>query len=89
MEHVVNYDFPNYISDYIHRAGRVGRVGSSPTSHVTSYIAYGYECEVLWKIEEAARKTMAFHNVNANITRRINVQFGIEANNLDEKNQLV
>ena len=25
--HVVNYDFPNHIEDYVHRVGRTGRAG--------------------------------------------------------------
>ena len=28
--HVVNYDFPNHIEDYVHRVGRTGRAGYAP-----------------------------------------------------------
>jgi superfamily II DNA/RNA helicase len=27
LSHVINYDFPNTSSDYLHRAGRTGRAG--------------------------------------------------------------
>ena len=27
---MVNYDFPNYIEDYVHRVGRTGRAGYAP-----------------------------------------------------------
>ena len=27
VQHVINYDLPDYIEDYIHRIGRTGRVG--------------------------------------------------------------
>ena len=27
LSHVINYDFPNTTSDYLHRAGRAGRKG--------------------------------------------------------------
>lgn len=27
LSHVINYDFPNTASDYLHRAGRTGRAG--------------------------------------------------------------
>lgn len=29
MKHVINYDMPNNIDDYVHRIGRTGRVGNS------------------------------------------------------------
>ncbi len=51
VKHVVNYEFPDFISDYIHRVGRVGRVGSDGTGVVTSYISRKYEVELVWKVE--------------------------------------
>ncbi|CDQ86999.1 unnamed protein product, partial [Oncorhynchus mykiss] len=35
---VVNYDFPESHTDYIHRAGRVGRVGSMEDGEVLSFV---------------------------------------------------
>jgi ATP-dependent RNA helicase DDX43 len=29
VTHVVNYDFPNHIEDYVHRVGRTGRAGKT------------------------------------------------------------
>lgn len=75
VQHVINYDFPNFVSDYIHRAGRVGRVGSKSSSHVTSFVSHKWEVETLWHIEMAARKSIALHNVNANIKRKLVGQF--------------
>lgn len=28
VQHVINYDMPNSIDDYVHRIGRTGRVGN-------------------------------------------------------------
>lgn len=70
VHHVINYDFPGFVSDYIHRAGRVGRVGSSHSGLVTSFITHKWEVDVLWQIEMAARKATELHNVNANIKRK-------------------
>jgi len=49
--HVINFDFPAFVSDYIHRIGRVGRVGSPGTCFALSFISYKWDVELLWKIE--------------------------------------
>ena len=42
MTHVINYDFPLNPSDYIHRAGRVGRVGGAKVSYVHQTLMLGF-----------------------------------------------
>lgn len=69
--HVINFDFPKYMADYIHRCGRTGRVGSTRTGLVTSFIHRKFEVELVQKIEYAARKVEDLPNVNANIKRII------------------
>lgn len=49
--HVINYDFPYHMSDYIHRTGRVGRVGSAIQGHVTSFVAKKNEVALVQLIE--------------------------------------
>lgn len=51
VEHVINYEFPNFMSDYLHRAGRVGRVSSKNHGQVTSFVTYSWEVDLLWHIE--------------------------------------
>ncbi|KAK3586854.1 hypothetical protein CHS0354_034892 [Potamilus streckersoni] len=72
VQQVVNYEFPDFVSDYIHRTGRVGRVGSKHNGKVISFITKKWEVDLLWQIETAARKMSALHNVNANIKRKLN-----------------
>ncbi|KDR24181.1 probable ATP-dependent RNA helicase DDX28 isoform X2 [Zootermopsis nevadensis] len=71
VKHVINYDFPLYMADYIHRCGRTGRVGSDEGSRVSNLIVSSREVELVQKIETAARKMDALPNVNGNITRTI------------------
>ena len=42
MTHVINYDFPLNPSDYIHRAGRVGRVGGAKVNYVHQTLMVGF-----------------------------------------------
>ncbi|XP_074645720.1 putative ATP-dependent RNA helicase DDX28 isoform X2 [Tubulanus polymorphus] len=70
-QHVINYEFPTFMSDYIHRVGRLGRLGSKCTGFVLNYITYRFDVELVWQIEIAARKAAGLHNVNANIKRKL------------------
>ncbi|XP_055353278.1 probable ATP-dependent RNA helicase DDX28 [Paramacrobiotus metropolitanus] len=86
VDHVINYDFPRVVSDYIHRGGRVGRLGSGEqgrsrgrgAGRVTSLVAAKWEIPTVQAIEEAVRRTTEFRNVNANITRVMNARHGVD-----------
>ncbi|XP_065324418.1 probable ATP-dependent RNA helicase DDX28 isoform X2 [Gordionus sp. m RMFG-2023] len=81
VNRVINYDFPNYISDYIHRIGRVGRCSvntasvndilNNHTNLVLNYVSSPREARLVQLIEEAVRKNKPLYNVNANIKRKI------------------
>lgn len=72
VQHVINYDFPTFMSDYIHRVGRVGRVGAEHAGQVTSFVTYRWDVDLLWKIETAARSKTKLESVNANIKHFLN-----------------
>ena len=50
---MINYDFPWFLSNYLHRAGRCGRIGAkvSHAPHVTSFIRTRRDVELLNQIE--------------------------------------
>ena len=59
-------------SDYIHRAGRVGRVGTKHRRRlpmVYSLVSHKWEVEVLWTLERAVRKAEILPDVDANIKK--------------------
>jgi superfamily II DNA/RNA helicase len=67
-KHVVNFDFPRYIADYIHRCGRIGRLGGiNNNCVVTNFISSLSELDLVRKIELAARTNLKLENVDANI----------------------
>ncbi|EDV41270.1 uncharacterized protein Dana_GF23502 [Drosophila ananassae] len=72
--HVINFDFPLHVSDYIHRCGRIGRVGTPDNALVTNLISSRREIDVVQRIEHAARTGGLLPNVNANIRNIINKQ---------------
>ncbi|CAH2108629.1 unnamed protein product [Euphydryas editha] len=69
--HIINYDFPLFTSDYIHRCGRTGRLGSANDCSITNFIAWPREIQLVQKIETSIRKNNELPNVNANIKRQI------------------
>lgn len=69
--HVINYDFPMYVSDYIHRCGRIGRYNSVKDCRVTNFITGLHQVALVRKIEHAARTKAILPDVNANINRII------------------
>ncbi|XP_056630984.1 probable ATP-dependent RNA helicase DDX28 [Diorhabda sublineata] len=78
VRHVLNYDFPLYAADYLHRIGRVGRLGSSESCKVTNFVAGLQEVKMVQQIELAIRRNEPLENVDGNITNL--VQRKIERN---------
>ncbi|XP_048402842.2 probable ATP-dependent RNA helicase DDX28 [Stegostoma tigrinum] len=64
---VINYDFPMTLCDYIHRAGRVGRVGSKVLGTVVSFVTHPWEVELVQKIETAARQKVVLPGLESEI----------------------
>jgi len=71
VHHVINYDFPLNPADYIHRAGRVGRVSGCKTGRVTSLVHNPGAIKVLENLETSVRKNQEIQQVNNNIIRII------------------
>lgn len=77
---IVNFDFPLHVADYIHRCGRVGRVGSPRDCQIVNFVSSQREIDVVQRIEHSARTSRLLPNVNANITGiiRKNIQRQID-----------
>lgn len=85
--HVINFDFPVHVADYIHRCGRIGRVGSANECFITNFVTGMGEVELVRRIEHTARTKGVLPDVNADITgiiyeKRFEDQYGEEE--LDE-----
>lgn len=65
--HVINFDFPLHVSDYIHRCGRIGRINHFERCVVTNFISSRREIDPVQQIEHAARIGGLLPNVDANI----------------------
>ncbi|XP_018332350.2 probable ATP-dependent RNA helicase DDX28 isoform X2 [Agrilus planipennis] len=80
VKHVINYDFPLYASDYIHRIGRIGRIGSPANCKVTNFITGPKEVQLVQQIEIAIRTGTTIPNVDGNITKIIQSKIMREEN---------
>ncbi|CAN2391823.1 mitochondrial large ribosomal subunit assembly, partial [Pristimantis euphronides] len=56
VDTIVNFDFPHTLEDYLHRAGRVGRIGSEANCFIVSFVTHVWDVELVQNIETAARK---------------------------------
>lgn len=72
--HIINFDFPLHVSDYIHRCGRIGRLGSNTNCNITNFISSLRELDLVRKIEMSARTNYLLDNVDANIRNIITTQ---------------
>lgn len=55
LVHIVNYDFPRQLADYVHRVGRIGRVGSKRKCEVTSFVRRRWEVKHVNSVEVLPR----------------------------------
>lgn len=51
INHLLNYDFPLYAADYLHRIGRIGRLGSPEICKATNFIVTDQEVALVQQIE--------------------------------------
>ena len=65
--HVVNYDFPSNMSDYLHRVGRVGRVGQTMIGKVTNLVCGQTSIQVVQELERSVRLNQEMTDINSNI----------------------
>ncbi len=60
MNHIVLFDFPLNLPDYLHRVGRTGRVGSTVKNpQVTAFMSHRRDIQMAWKIKDAADRQEA------------------------------
>ncbi|VDO17128.1 unnamed protein product [Brugia timori] len=71
LRHIINYDFPRQISDYVHRCGRIGRIGSLHKCLMTSFVRRAWEVKHVNSIELAARLDRPLEDVELNDPARL------------------
>lgn len=70
VKHLINFDFPTSVSDYILRAGRVGRVGTNQ-GRITNLIVSAPGVYTVQEIERSVKSSIRIPDVDANIKRKI------------------
>ncbi|XP_013860000.1 putative ATP-dependent RNA helicase DDX28 [Austrofundulus limnaeus] len=64
---IINYDFPETYTDYLHRAGRVGRAGGVEHGEVLSFVTHPWDVERVQNIETAARRRATLPGMKSKI----------------------
>ena len=68
VEHVINYDFPISMTDYLHRVGRVGRAGSNVQNcKVTNLVCGKIGVALVQELEKSVRLNKAVPCVESNV----------------------
>ena len=86
VAHVINYEMPRFVADYLHRVGRVGRLGSVPGGLVTSYVTRAFEAPLVQNIERSVRLDIELENVDANAKRFYKRAYEQDSNNNNDNN---
>ena len=72
VNHVINFEMPSYVADYVHRIGRVGRLNSKTSNClVTNYVTKQYELDLVMNLERSIRFKTELKNLNGNIKKLI------------------
>ncbi|KAG8143954.1 hypothetical protein E2320_001087 [Naja naja] len=74
VELVINYDFPLTLPDYLHRVGRVGRIGSKFLGSVVSFVTHKWDVDLVRKIETAARKRSPLPGLDIVVKESLNTK---------------
>lgn len=73
INHVVNYDFPSNMSDYLHRVGRIGRVGSTVSGgKVTNLVCGKISVALVQELEKSVRLNKEIPNIESNVKSLFN-----------------
>lgn len=80
VQHVINFDCPRFSADYLHRAGRVGRLSSgSSVPKVTTFITHRPNIHLLQELEWSVRNDTPIASVDGNI-KKLKSQLDIARN---------
>uniref|UniRef100_A0A915IRS0 ATP-dependent RNA helicase n=1 Tax=Romanomermis culicivorax TaxID=13658 RepID=A0A915IRS0_ROMCU len=86
-EHVINYNFPRTLAEYLHRAGRLGRATTEENKNInylcTSLIADNGDVALVKKIEESVRLNDGkLHDIFSNVKQDFAVKLQASKENL-------
>ena len=69
---MINYDCPHYVTDYIHRSGRTGRMGGSDNCLVSTFVAFKPDVRMLQHLELALRLNRPIDSIDDNFSEHLN-----------------
>lgn len=79
---MINFDCPHYVSDYIHRSGRTGRLGTKGSCLVSTLLSFKQDIYMLMELERSLRLGKEISVVNANIKSQIQQRWADKRNKI-------
>jgi superfamily II DNA/RNA helicase len=71
VRHVINFECPFFVSDYLHRAGRTGRLGTKGHCQVTTFVTFKPDVSLLQKLEYSIRTGRPLEAVDGNLSAQV------------------
>lgn len=86
MQHIINYDCPRWSTDYVHRAGRTGRINSeNERCSIHTFVSFDSDVQMLQELERSIRENTEIEGINLDIKGFYNTRHA--ARNLDREDE--
>lgn len=83
---MINFDCPHFVSDYIHRSGRTGRLGSKANCTVSTFVSFKQDVYMLMDLERSIRLGLKIRT-NANIKAQLSQKWADKRDKLLRNNK--
>lgn len=68
VQHIINFDCPRFTPDYVHRAGRTGRINNTiKNCSVHSFVSFKPDVQLVQQLERSIREDRELEGIEMDI----------------------